>query len=462
MTLYITEISKYIIAILSIVFALSGLCTLKFKSEKKRAPLYFIQIVSMFAIDFLCFLQIYVSQGDATYLFYGIIITFILASTILLFKAIFPDANRLVIINMCFALQTSMIILLRINETKALRQIIIAFVSIVIMFIVCKVIYKYVIFSRLTYVYAIGGFLMLFIVRILGSITHGSYLSISVFGLTFQPSEFVKIIFVLFLACELCGDVTYKESIICFAVTILHVCVLLFSKDLGASAILYVIFICVLFAASGRYLYVFTGVIFAGLGSVLSYFMFAHVRTRVTAFLDPWTNIDGSGYQITQSLFGISSGGFWGLGLFNGNPDSIPYVEDDFIFSAIAQEFGIIYASCLVLSILAMFLMMLLEARRLKDKWSRLVNVGLATSIIFQTFLTVGGGCKFIPLTGVTLPFVSMGGSSLMSTIIMVGIFEATSIIRADEHYEAVEKYRRMMNEKKNFQGANIHERGMR
>ena len=177
-------------------------------------------------------------------------------------------------------------------------------------------------------------------------------------------------------------------------------------------------------------------------GAIAGFTLFRHVRVRVQAWLDPWSTIESTGYQLTQSLFGISSGGWFGLGLFKGNPQTIPYVEDDFIFSAIAEEFGIIYSISMILVMLTMFLMILFEATRLRDRWSKLVDCGIAVWLIFQTFLTVGGGSKFIPLTGVTLPLVSYGGTSLMVTMLSIGVYEATCLIRVDEHYEAIERYR--------------------
>ena len=151
--------------------------------------------------------------------------------------------------------------------------------------------------------------------------------------------------------------------------------------------------------------------------------------------------IDSTGYQITQSLFAITSGGWFGLGLFKGTPESIPFVEADFIFSAITEELGLLFALCVILICVSSFVMFMNISMNLKDKFYQLTAFGLGVTYIFQVFLTIGGGCKIIPLTGVTLPFISYGGSSVLTTLIMFSITEGLSMIQEEEAEE--EKYRR-------------------
>ncbi len=151
-------------------------------------------------------------------------------------------------------------------------------------------------------------------------------------------------------------------------------------------------------------------------------------------------SIDDAGYQITQSLFGISSGGWFGLGLFRGNPTSIPFVEADFVFSAVAEELGIIFSMCLILICISCFIMFMNISIRLKDKFYQLIAFGLGVTYIFQVFLTIGGGTKFIPMTGVTLPLISYGGSSVLTTLIMFFIIEGLYIIRQEEGAKRVRK----------------------
>ena len=158
--------------------------------------------------------------------------------------------------------------------------------------------------------------------------------------------------------------------------------------------------------------------------------MFSHIQVRVQAWKDPWSVIDDAGYQIAQSLFAISSGGMFGLGIYGGTPRDIPYVETDFVFSAIAEELGLLFCICLIMLYISCFIMFMNIAMRVKDKFYQMVAFGLGVTYGFQIFLTVGGGTKFIPLTGVTLPLISYGGSSVMATLIMFAVIEGIYCIR--------------------------------
>jgi cell division protein FtsW (lipid II flippase) len=182
--------------------------------------------------------------------------------------------------------------------------------------------------------------------------------------------------------------------------------------------------------------YFIAGLSLGAIASVATYKIFPHIQVRVSAYLDPWAEIDSTGYQITQSLFAISGGGWFGLGLYGGNPTSIPYVEEDFIFSAIAEELGILFACLLIAVCVSTFIMILLEAYKIRNEFGRLMCVGFAVMYVFQVFLTVGGNSKFIPLTGVTLPLVSYGGTSVLVTIVMFALVEGECLVRSDERFQ--------------------------
>nr|WP_330372999.1 FtsW/RodA/SpoVE family cell cycle protein [Lacrimispora celerecrescens] len=194
-----------------------------------------------------------------------------------------------------------------------------------------------------------------------------------------------------------------------------------------------------LFVATGKWLYLLAGAGGGTLASMLAYQLFGHVRTRVSAWLNPWADIAGKGYQITQSLFAIGTGGWFGMGLYRGMPRRIPVVEKDFIFSAISEELGGIFALCVLLICLGCFLQFMMIASRMQAVFYKLIAFGLGTIYIIQVFLTVGGVTKFIPSTGVTLPLVSYGGSSILSTFIIFGIIQGLYILKRNEEEE--EKY---------------------
>ena len=196
-----------------------------------------------------------------------------------------------------------------------------------------------------------------------------------------------------------------------------------------------------LFVATGSYLYLFSGLLCGSGASVVAYQLFAHVRTRVAAWKNPWADIDNRGYQITQSLFAIGTGGWFGMGLYQGMPYKIPVVEKDFVFAAISEELGGIFALCVLLICLGCFLQFVLLAAQMQALFYKLIAFGLAMVYAVQVFLTVGGVTKFIPSTGVTLPLVSYGGSSILSTFIIFGVIQGLYILKRNDEEDYEEEF---------------------
>jgi cell division protein FtsW (lipid II flippase) len=330
-------------------------------------------------------------------------------------------------------LTISFVILTRISYEKSIKQFKIVAVSLIIGLFVPYLVKKLRFLKYLTWIYGAVGVFALAIVAVLGATTNGSNLSYAVNGITFQPSEFVKIIFVFFVAGMLKQSTSFGQVAISAAAAAVHVFILVLSKDLGSALLFFIAYVAMLFVATKNYFYLFSCILGGSAAAYVAYRLFPHVQVRVTAWLDPWNNINSSGYQVTQSLFAIGTGGWYGMGLYQGDPTSIPYVEKDSIFSAIAEEMGILFALCLILVCLSCFITFMQIAMRLKGDFYRYIAVGLATIYISQVFLTIGGGTRFIPLTGVTLPLVSYGGSSVLSTIIMFCIIQGLYGIKQEE-----------------------------
>ena len=213
----------------------------------------------------------------------------------------------------------------------------------------------------------------------------------------------------------------------------LHVLILVVSKDLGGALIFFMVYLIMLYVATQRLLYFSGGLAAGAAAAAVSYKIFRHVRVRVVAWKNPLGVIDNEGYQICQSLFAIGTGGWFGMGLYQGVPGTIPVVEQDFVFSAIAEELGGLFALCLILICVSCVLMFFNIAMQMRDTYYKYVAVGLGTVYGFQVFLTLGGVTKFIPSTGVTLPFVSYGGSSLLSTFIIFAIIQGLYLKKEDE-----------------------------
>lgn len=440
MELYISEFSKYIITLLIALYTYECFAVFRYEEESRRSGIYTRQNILMFAVHFCCFVVICFETGDFTYLFFYAFQQIILYAAIVLFRMLYPKTNRLVVNNMCMLLSIGFIILTRLSMDKAIRQFIIVTGSLVIALIIPFFVHNFKFLKGLKLVYAAVGIAALSIVLILGQTTYGSKLSYSIAGITFQPSEFVKIIFVFYVASALYKASGFFEVFATAVIAAAHVIILVCSKDLGSALIFFVVYVLMVFVASGKFIYLLAGGIGGSAAAYIAFKVFRHVQVRVQAWKDPWSVIDSTGYQVTQSLFAISSGGLFGLGIYKGTPEAIPFVEADFIFSAIAEEMGILFAVCLILICVSSFIMFMNISVKLNDKFYQLISFGLGITYIFQVFLTIGGGTKFIPLTGVTLPFISYGGSSVLTTLIMFSIIEGLYMIREDEEDEKKQK----------------------
>ena len=244
-----------------------------------------------------------------------------------------------------------------------------------------------------------------------------------------------------FVAASLNRSTSFKNVVITTAIAAAHVLILVISTDLGAALIMFVVYLVMLYVATRNPFYAIAGIGGGSVAAVLGYHMFSHIKVRVSAWQDPFASYSEGGYQVAQSLFAIGTGSWFGMGLYQGLPDSIPVAAEDFIFSAISEEMGLIFALCLILVCVSCYVMFLNIAMAIRNQFYKLIALGLGTCYIFQVFLTIGGVTKFIPSTGVTLPLVSYGGSSMLSTMIMFGIIQGLYILREDEE-EIIEKRR--------------------
>ncbi|MDE7333888.1 MAG: FtsW/RodA/SpoVE family cell cycle protein [Lachnospiraceae bacterium] len=443
MELYVSEFSRYVIALLIILYTYECFAVFRYETEEERSGIYLRQNILMFALHFSCFLVICFETGDITYLFFYAFQQIVLYAVVALYRMVYPDGNRLLVNNMCTLLSISFVILTRLDFSKAIRQFIIVMGSLAIALIIPYFVHKFKFIKNLKWLYALVGIAALSVVMILGQTTYGSKLSYSIAGITFQPSEFVKILFVFFVASALYQSSGFFEVFTTAVVAAAHVIVLVISKDLGSALIFFVVYVLMVFVASRNFLYLLAGAAGGSGAAFIAWQVFTHVQVRVQAWKDPWSVIDAEGFQITQSLFAISSGGPFGLGLFKGTPGAIPLVTTDFIFSAIAEELGIVFVVCLILICVSCFIMFMRIASGIYDRFYQLTAFGLGVTYIFQVFLTIGGGTKFIPLTGVTLPLISYGGSSVLTTLVMFSTAEGLCIIGQEEEQRRREQARK-------------------
>ncbi len=359
-----------------------------------------------------------------------------IALTMLIYRKMYVGASLSVVNNMCMLLTISFIVLTRLDIDKAIRQFAIACVALIITCLIPLIVSKLKFFNKLSFLYAIIGILGLGVVAIAGSTEYGAKLNITIGSVTIQPSEFIKILFVFFVASILYNWEELTELIYATGVAFIHVLLLVASKDLGGAAIFLVTYLAMLYVATKRPILLIGGFAIGAVGSLLAYKLFAHVQNRVIAWLDPLSVIDDQGYQVSQSLFAIGTGGWFGSGLGEGMPDKIPVVSKDFVFAAISEEMGGVFALCLIFVCISCLLMFFNISMSIKDQFFKLIALGLGTIYGIQVFLTIGGVIKFIPSTGVTLPLVSYGGSSLLSTMIIFAVIQGLYILRNDQESE--------------------------
>ena len=272
----------------------------------------------------------------------------------------------------------------------------------------------------------------------LGYSVNGARLWVDLGPVNFQPSEFARIALVIFFAGYLAEkrDVMAATSRSFLGIQLPAIKyfgpvalvwaasfgLLVFEKDLGSSLLFFAVPLLMLYAATGRTAYVLLGGVLFSLGSFVAFLLFEHVQLRVQSWLDPWRDPDGTGFQILQSIFNIADGGLLGTGLGAGFAQTIPEVETDFVFSAIASELGLLGATAVLLAFLAFTYRGIKIALLAEDDASKLLAYGLTAMFAIQTLIIVGGVTKAIPLTGITLPFVSYGGSSVVGNFILTGL----------------------------------------
>ena len=453
MTKIIVEVSKYVLLLLMVIFTMQSFIALKRKTEESRSGVMGVQIVLMVVFNFVAYFVMYLQTGDINMiLLYGGVVIYILA-IVGLYRLLYKNASMMLLNNMCMLLSIGLVIQARLGTSTAVRQLIIASISTVISLIIPVLIRKAKVFRKLTWVYGIVGILLLVAVLGFSKITRGASLSLSIGGITFQFSEFVKITVVFFMAGMLQSVTSFRQVFKVTVIAGIHVVLLVLSRDLGAALIYFVAYIVMVFVATRKARYALLGLGGMAVASVGAYKLFSHIRVRVNVWRDPFADYEGTGYQIVQALFGVCAGGWFGTGLFAGSPTMIPLAKEDFTFAAICEEMGILFAICLILLCMAMFLLIVNIAMKLDKPFYKLVAIGLGAEYAFQVFLTVGGTTKFIPMTGITLPLVSYGGSSVMCTMIMLAIIQGLYIIRKDEDAEVEELRRQKQLEQERRQG---------
>lgn len=280
--------------------------------------------------------------------------------------------------------------------------------------------------------------LLLPLLPVIGREVNGARIWLRVAGFSIQPGELAKIGLAVFFASYLAE----KRQLLSVAtnrlgplmvpparafgpvvvVWIASLGVLIFQKDLGLSLLLFGMFVLLMFVATGRLVYLAGGTALFAAGAAVAHQLFGHVRLRLAIWLDPFADATGAGYQLVQSLFALGTGGILGVGWGQGRPDFIPFVQTDFIFSAFGEELGLVGTTAILLCYFMIVGRGLRAALRCRDDFGTLLAGCLVIVFGLQVFVILGGVTRLIPLSGMTLPFMSYGGSSLVSNYVLVAL----------------------------------------
>ena len=433
MSTFLIIVTKYLFILLMFFYVWECFSALRCKNPYKASGIFQRQNGIIFLTYFLGIATIYMNQQDTTEI--GVIILggaqlCYLIVVLGIFPIIYPNINKAILSNMCMLLTIGFIMLARLKFANSIRQFVIVAVVTMLSLIVPYLMSKYELWKSFTWIYCFVGIALLALVLAVGKTDNGAKLAIPIGKFfTFQPSEFVKIIFVFFIFVLLLKSTSFKNVVLSAIMAGTHVLLLVASRDLGSALIFFMIYVFMIYVGTRKVGYIF--ICFAGLSiaSVFAYKVFAHVRVRVSVWLNPWADPGDTGFQVTQSLFALGNGGLTGTGLYQGRPKDVPVVDQDFIFSAIGEELGAIFAILLLLLCLTCFVAFLNTAMQQISLFNKLVCIGLGMQYAVQIIVTVGGAINMIPSTGVTFPLLSYGGSSILSTLIVFAIIQGLAIV---------------------------------
>lgn len=285
--------------------------------------------------------------------------------------------------------------------------------------------------AQYRYLLGLGGIALLALPLVpgIGIELNGARIWVSIGPVNFQPGEFAKIALAIFFASYLvdAGELIrnrleLRDLVPIGAAWAASVGVMVLERDLGSSMLLFALFVVMMWMASGRTMFLGLGAGMFLAGGFVAVQLFSHVERRIDAWLDPWADPSDSGFQIIQATYSMAEGGLTGTGLGRGEPDRVPFAETDFIFAALGEELGLAGTTAVLMAFLVLIGSGLRIALRAGRPFETLLAVGLTTLVAVQAFIIMGGVVRLIPLTGITLPFVSYGGSALVSNYIVLAL----------------------------------------
>ena len=360
-----------------------------------------------------------------------------LATTLLLPRALPIDALTMALTNLLCGI--SVVILYTVSPTRGVRQALFYAGGLAVMVLMAAVVSRVRHWKGLTRLAMVLGVAALALPLAFGEWNNGAKNWVEIPGLApFQPSELVKLCVVLTLAYYFSAHRTVWQMMPAILFAGACLLLLMLQRDLGTALIYYLTTLVLFYAACGNLPLTLLGMA-GGVGAaVLGYQMFAHVKVRVAMWKNPWSDPLDKGYQIIQALLAIGSGGLFGVGLGQGTPEKIPEYHNDFIFAVICEQMGLVFGLLLLVVYVLLIARGVSIITRSRRSFDLLLGCGVLAMLAIQTLMIVGGVIKMIPLTGVTMPFMSYGGSSLLSCMAMVGILHGICARAQDDLEEDI------------------------
>ena len=398
------------------------------KAANYRKPAYLLIM-----LDILGFSLLFMSKDYNPRVLYtcgAVILLFVIMYTILVLCRM---GDKFIMLMVFMLMSIGVLVLCRINLDYGFKQIVWILLGGAAFFVAYFVYYNVKIWDRFWYLYFILGVGLFLFTLVFGRTVNGSKNWVILGPISFQPSEITKILFIMCLACHYSGTWTkpilgkvHPKWVLMF-ITYVFVGFLVLQRDWGTILVMFSIYLFMVYVYEPDKKLLFINLAALGVIGVVGCKFLYHIQVRVSTWLDPWADISNKGYQITQSLFAIASGGYFGRGLGNGSPYYIPEVHSDFIFAAICEAMGVFGGVAVIL------LFFLIAYRCFKISiltpapFDKAVSFGVTVMFALQTFIIIGGVTKLIPLTGITLPFVSYGGTSIIISFASLGIIQAIS-----------------------------------
>ncbi|WP_035292338.1 FtsW/RodA/SpoVE family cell cycle protein [Clostridium sp. KNHs214] len=357
----------------------------------------------------------------------AVLISILIGYSHFIIRRFFPDGDKVILIIASILSVIGIGVLYRLSTTVAIKQLIWFSIGVAGFIFIVVLLPDLERFKKLRYLYLIATLVAMSLGTLFAPEQYGSKNWISMFGVKFQPSEFGKLFLVAYLASALKEYESFKQLIEPAIVVMISLGFMVFQKDLGSALIFFGISVTMLYIATSKFKYVATCIGLFIIGGLISYKLFGHVRLRIMIWKDPFKYASNESLQVVQSMIAIASGGLFGSGLGLGYPNFVPVNQSDFIFAVICEELGLLTGIAIIILYFILFYRCTRAALRANNNFSRLLAVGYSATIASQVLVIIGGVMSIIPLTGITLPFVSYGGSSMIITFFSLGILQKIS-----------------------------------